>query len=78
MKKGQLAKQTLQNVKLTWLAHSHFFSFHYLKRGPVKQIHSVNYFSTHKTGSISHPGPVKSQYKERADKLVAEAEAKLR
>ena len=55
-----------------------FFSFHYLKRGPVKHIHSVNYFSTHKTGSISHPGPVKSQYKERADKLVAEAEAKLR
>ena len=34
--------------------------------------------STHKAGSIPHPGPVSSQCKERADKLVAEAEAKLR
>lgn len=33
--------------------------------------------STHKAGSIPHPGPVSSQCKERADKLVAEAEAKL-
>lgn len=34
--------------------------------------------STHKSGSITHPGPVNSQCKDRADKLVAEAEAKLR